>query len=82
MPPEFEAVAFSQAPGSLSEIVKTKFGYHVFEVIEAVHKGQIAPYEDLKDFFGKFLREQNAKKVVDDHLQALVKNAKIEVLLD
>ena len=32
---EFENAAFSTAPGKLSGIVKTQFGYHIIRVIEA-----------------------------------------------
>ena len=79
MPPEFDAVAFAQDKGTLSDIVETKFGYHLIEVLDSVRQGQIAPYEDLKEFFGKFLREQKAKKVIENHLQALQENAEIEI---
>ncbi len=32
---EFETAAFSTAPGKLSGVVKTQFGYHIIKVIEA-----------------------------------------------
>jgi peptidyl-prolyl cis-trans isomerase C len=32
---EFEDAAFSTAPGKLSGIVKSQFGYHIIKVIEA-----------------------------------------------
>ncbi len=32
--PEFEAVAFSLRPGEISEIVETRSGYHIIELIE------------------------------------------------
>ena len=32
---EFENAAFSTAPGKLSGIVKTQFGYHIIRIIEA-----------------------------------------------
>jgi peptidyl-prolyl cis-trans isomerase C len=34
MPAEIEAVAFGLAPGQVSGIVKTDFGYHIVEIIE------------------------------------------------
>lgn len=32
--PEFEATAFSLEPGEISEIIETKFGYHLLELLE------------------------------------------------
>lgn len=34
MVPEFEAVAFNLKPGELSQIVETKYGYHLLQLIE------------------------------------------------
>lgn len=82
MPAEFDAVAFNLAPGQLSEVVKTGFGYHVLEVTEVVPKGTIPSYEDLKDFFEEFLVNQKSKMVIEEHILALREKAEIEFLLD
>ncbi len=34
MVPEFEAAAFRQQPGEIGSVVKTKFGYHLIQVID------------------------------------------------
>lgn len=33
MVPEFEKAAFAQQPGAIGEVVQTKFGYHIIEVL-------------------------------------------------
>lgn len=34
MPPQFDAVAFSLAPGQISDVVTTDYGFHIFRLIE------------------------------------------------
>ncbi len=65
----------------MSEVVETKYGFHVLEVLDRIDKGRIPPYEDLKDFFGKFLQNELSKKVVAEHIQSLREKAKVEIFL-
>jgi len=34
MPPQFDEVAFSLAPGQVSEVVSTDYGFHIFKLVE------------------------------------------------
>jgi peptidyl-prolyl cis-trans isomerase D len=46
--PEFEKVAFSLPPGSLSELVKTQFGFHIIKVL-AKETAHTKPFDEVKD---------------------------------
>ena len=81
MPKEFDKVAFSLEKDKVSEVVETKFGYHIILVSEKVPEG-ITPYEEVKDFIKKFLQEDERKELLDAHVAKLHEKAKIEVFLE
>jgi len=81
MPPEFDAVAFSIEKGKLSDVVETKFGYHILEVLERTPEGTVSPYEQVRDLIARFLKKQAAPKKTSEHVRHLREKAKIEVFL-
>ncbi len=81
MPKEFDEVAFGQEPGVVSQPVETQHGYHLVEVLDHQPAG-IRPYEELRDFVGKFLKEEVTQKKLATHLQKLREQAKVEILLN
>lgn len=80
MPQEYDGVAFSLEKGKLSDIVETKFGYHLIEVIDLRPAG-VQPYEEVKDFIGRYLNIEHGKKSMEEHLSALRKKANVEIYL-
>ena len=80
MPEEFDEVAFTQKKDSISDVVETKFGYHIIKVTDK-KPGGIAPYEEVRDFIKKYLQEGETKKKLAEHTAKLRKKAKIEVFL-
>lgn len=80
MPVEFDKVAFALKEGAVSEVVKTKFGFHIIKVSEKI-PGGITPYPEVRDFIRKFLQEDASKKRLAAHLATLKETAKIEILL-
>ena len=81
MPEEFDKVAFTLEKGKVSDVVETKFGYHIILVTDKISEG-ITPYDEVKDFIKKFLQEDESKKLLDAHIAKLREKAKIEVFLE
>jgi len=79
MPPEFDKIAFSLEPGKLSEIVQTKFGYHVLEVTERKPAGVVRYDDNIKGFIEKFLQGDLKRQKLAAHIQELRGKAKIEI---
>lgn len=68
MVPEFDKVAFAMTkPNELSELVETKFGYHILQLVQKIPAGQ-QPYADVHDALvqevrGKAVQEARMKEV-------------------
>lgn len=77
MVPEFSNVAFSAKPDSISDVVKTQFGYHIIYVQDRRAAG-ITPYEKAKSDIKAHLVMEKQVKALDDLMVAAKKNSKIE----
>jgi hypothetical protein len=62
MVPEFDKVAFTQKPGTVSAPIKTQFGYHLL-LVEKKTEGHAATFPEYKD---KFATELIQKDKVED----------------
>jgi peptidyl-prolyl cis-trans isomerase C len=78
MPEEFDRVAFEMEEDTVSEVMKTEFGYHIIKVLDKRPAG-VTPYEDVRDFIEKLLQQQESKKKLAAHIAELKKEAKIEI---
>ena len=80
MPKEFEDVAFALEIDKISEVVKTKYGYHIIKVSEKIPEGT-RPYEETRDFITKYFKTEESKKRLEAHIAKLKEKAEIEILL-
>jgi peptidyl-prolyl cis-trans isomerase C len=77
MVPAFEQVAFALKPGAVSDIVETKFGYHLIKVIGKKPETTI-PYKDVKDKLQQHLKREKIQKEVTLYVEKLKEKAKVE----
>jgi peptidyl-prolyl cis-trans isomerase C len=77
----FEDVAFGLKPGEVSDIVETKFGYHLIKVTDKKPEGTIA-YEDVKEKIGGFLNRQKTQEETRGYAQKLKEKADVKRFLE
>ncbi|SFD43222.1 peptidylprolyl isomerase [Clostridium uliginosum] len=70
MVPEFEDAAFALEIGTVSEPVKTQFGYHLI-LVEEKHEAINVPFDQIKDAVIKQVVEQNQQKKYLDMVSEL-----------
>lgn len=80
MVPEFDKVAFSLKTNEVSEIITTKFGYHILMVTDIKPAGKL-PFDGVKDDIEKYLKSSQAGEVMQKNVKELRAAAKVEVLL-
>ena len=79
MVPEFSKAAFSAKPNTVSDVVKTQFGYHIIMVNDRREAG-VTPYEKAKDSIKDYLRTEQQIKALDELTEAAKKKADIKFM--
>ncbi len=73
----FSKTAFATQPGTVSDIVKTPYGYHIIYVTDRIKAGT-EPLEKVKQEVKDFLENQEKVKILQKFVDTLKNNAKIE----
>jgi peptidyl-prolyl cis-trans isomerase C len=74
--PPFEKVAFELKIGQTSDIVETRFGYHIIKVADRKEAG-VKPFEQAKGEIMKKLKQQKQGPFITKYIESLKASAKI-----
>jgi len=77
--PEFKMAAFSLAPGQISDVLTTAFGYHILKVSEKMPTQKVALEKVRKDI-QDMLTEQEVQKRMPGYFRDIKQQAGVEVL--
>ena len=81
MIPEFEKVCFELKPGEISDIVETRFGYHLIKLTEKSPE-QYMRLDEVRDKVKSVLIEQSKQELFKDYVEALKGKARIDIKED
>lgn len=74
--PPFEKVAFELKIGQTSDIVETRFGYHIIKVTDR-KEAEITPFEQAKNNIIERLKQQKQGPLITEYIESLKAKAKI-----
>lgn len=76
----FEDAAFAMKANEVSEIIETRFGYHIIKVYE-IKPDQTLAYADVKDKLSQRMKQEKIEENATQYIGQLKKDAKIEKFL-
>jgi peptidyl-prolyl cis-trans isomerase C len=76
MVPAFEQAAFAMKVGQVSDVVETKFGYHIIKVTDRKEAGT-KTFEEVKDALMAMLRAKKQAELAEQYIESLKAEADI-----
>ncbi len=74
----FEEAAFSMKVGEQSDIVETKFGYHIIKVVKKLDAG-LKSFKDVKQSIEENLKRQKFQVKIEEKIKELKEKADIQI---
>jgi len=77
----FEDKAFSMKTGEVSDIVETRFGYHLIKVTDKQTENKLA-FAEVKEKLAQHLKQQKVQQEIGTYVEKLRADAKVETYLN